>query len=162
MAGSAAGLFSLHHQGIIVRDLDAAMEGYRAVFGIQFSEFEANETNSSFTGASDNFSVRFGVGLLGLAFIELIQPSSGTSIYSSWLQEHGPGLHHLAFSVGDIAAARRRLESRGYRSLLDGTINGLAQLSYYGAPDLGCIIEPIQFSAALPAFLLKNAKPFCG
>ena len=37
--------------------------------------------------------------------IELIQPLEGRSIYSDFLQAHGPGLHHIRFSVEPFDAA---------------------------------------------------------
>lgn len=151
-----------HHIGIVVSDLESAMDGYQAVLGAAFSVFEADETNSTFSGSSGTYRLRFGIGMAGATTIELIQPAAGVTYYSSYLAQHGPGLHHLAFGVKDIAAARAQLDAQGYTCLMNGSIHGLCSVSYYQAPRLACIIEPIQFSIDLPAFLLKNAKVYQG
>lgn len=162
LAGDLGSLFTPHHLGIVVSNLEKAMDGYQATLGLSFSVFEATEANSSFSGSGEQFCLRFGIGLLGSTMIEIIEPAAGTTYYSAYLAQHGPGLHHLAFSVLDIHAARSKLDARGCRSLMSGNIQGLCEVSYYDAPDLACVIEPIQFSMELPAFLLKNAAPYLG
>jgi len=162
MSNDAASLFTLHHVGIIVGGIEAAMDAYATNFGSSFSEFEVNESNSSFSGSSSNFRLRFGIGHLGMTMIELIEPLSGTTIYSDFLAQHGPGLYHVGYCVTDLASASTQLETRGYRCLMKGTIHKLADFNYYEAPDLACVIEPLQLSIDLSAFLLKNAKLYTG
>lgn len=165
MDGLAAGFGSLvtpHHVGIVVSNLEKAMDAYQATLGSDFSVFETTEENSSFSGSSAGFRLRFGIGTLGPTMVELIEPTAGTTYYSSYLAQHGPGLHHLAFSVQDLEAARNRLDAQGCRCLMSGSIQDLCEVSYYDVPDLACVIEPIQFSMEFPAFLLKNASKYVG
>ncbi len=49
--------------------------------------------------------------------VEKIVPLSEDSTVAKFLQQRGPGLHHLAFLVDDIAAERAKLEAKGYRAL---------------------------------------------
>ena len=49
--------------------------------------------------------------------LELIAPNSSESFVTRFLDERGPGLHHLTFKVTDVAAAADRAESQGYRIL---------------------------------------------
>ena len=91
MGNSQSFLATPHHAGLIVCDLEAAMQAYVQDFGYNFFQFEVNQNNSSFTGSSPTFSLRLGIGQLGLNFIELIQPVSGTTLYSRHLEEKGPG-----------------------------------------------------------------------
>lgn len=151
-----------HHIGIVVADLESAMDGFQATLGAGFSVFEANETNSSFSGSSAAYRLRFGIGMAGSTMIELIEAAAGVTYYSNYLARYGPGLHHLAFGVMDITAARAQLQAQGCTSLMDGSIRDLCSVSYFEVPSLACIIEPIQFSIDLPAFLLKNAKVYTG
>ncbi len=159
--GDACG-FTPHHVGIIVADLKSAMNAYIANFGYTFHQFEVNESNASLGGSSSTFSLRFGIGQLGLSVVELIQPVSGTTLYSRRLAQVGPGLHHLGFSVTDLAAARRQLEMCGYGCLQNGSIQEHVDFSYYEATDLGCIAEPLQLSSDLISFLIQNAQPYAG
>lgn len=138
------------------------MDAYQATLGSDFSVFETTEDNSSFSGSSAEFRLRFGIGALGRAMVELIEPAAGTTYYSNYLAQHGPGLHHLAFSVLDLKAARSKLDAQGRRCLMSGSIQGLCEVSYYDVPDLACVVEPIQFSMEFPAFILKNAAKYAG
>jgi hypothetical protein len=158
MDNSRLTIFTPHHVGIVVSDLETAMDAYIANFGYTFFQFEVNEGSASLTESTPTFSLRLGVGQLGVNLIELIQPVSGTTLYSHYLAQRGPGLHHLGFSTTDLAAARKQFDTWGYRCLQNGTINGLVDFSYYDAATLGCIFEPLQLSFDLAAFLLQNAR----
>ena len=147
-----------HHTGIIVADLETAMDAYIENFGYGFFLFEVNERNATLSESSASFSVRIGMGQLGLNLIELIQPVTGTTLYSQHLAQEGPGLHHLGFSASDVGVARQQLEARGYSCLQNGKINGLVDFSYYQSAELACIVEPLHLSCDLAGFLLKNAQ----
>ena len=149
-----------HHVGLVVSDLDAAMNGYSENFGYGFFQFEVNQGNATLSESSLTFSLRFGIGQLGPNLMELIQPVSGTTIYSRFLAERGPGLHHLAFSVTDLAGARKQLDAYGYRCVQNGTIRGLVDFSYYTAQGVACIVELLQLSCNLLGFLVQNARAY--
>jgi hypothetical protein len=153
-------LFTPHHAGAIVNDLEAAMDDYIANFGYTFFQFEVNQKNARLSTGSSIFELRLAIGQLGLNLLELIQPVSGETLYSRHLAEEGPGLHHLAFSVTELAAARGQLDARGYECLQNGNIQGLVEFSYYDSQKLGCIVEPLQLACDLMGFLLKHAKPY--
>jgi catechol 2,3-dioxygenase-like lactoylglutathione lyase family enzyme len=151
-----------HHLGLIVPDLEVTMKAYIANFGLSFSVFELDETDSAFSGSSASFKLRVGFGFAGASAIELIQPVSGETIHSAFLRQNGPGIHHLGFWVDDLKSARKQLEERGCSLLLQGTIDDLGSFAYYEAPDLHCVVEPIQFSLGLPISLAKHAKSYAG
>ena len=75
--------------------------------------------------------------------IELIEPVSD-SPFKDWLNEHGPGVHHLAFKPkGGYEAFMEEYKANGYKSLidaLDGTKTG--GFSYLDTYDqLGFFVE---------------------
>ncbi|MGH8923942.1 MAG: VOC family protein [Acidimicrobiia bacterium] len=49
--------------------------------------------------------------------IELIAPNSDESFVARFLDERGPGLHHVTFKVADVPEAASRAQSQGYRIL---------------------------------------------
>jgi Glyoxalase/Bleomycin resistance protein/Dioxygenase superfamily len=157
---TAACMFTPHHSGIVVSDLNAAMNAFAASLRYTFFAFEVSEGSAALSGSSPQFRLRLAIGQLDLNLIELIQPLSGTTVYSRFLAEHGPGLHHLGYSVPDLDQARKQLTARGYSCLQNGSIQDLVDFSYYDARDLGCIIEPLQLSMDLATFLLQNAHPY--
>jgi len=47
--------------------------------------------------------------------LELIEPEADDTFLTEYLDEHGPGLHHITFEVADITAVTAALEDAGYR-----------------------------------------------
>jgi methylmalonyl-CoA epimerase len=45
--------------------------------------------------------------------VELLAPTDEDTPVGRFLSRRGPGLHHVAYEVGDVAAALRELESNG-------------------------------------------------
>ena len=52
---------------------------------------------------------------LGGPRIELVQPTGPDTPLAKFLEKRGPGLHHIALKVDDIAAALERLKGAGVR-----------------------------------------------
>ncbi|WP_447461937.1 VOC family protein [Streptococcus orisasini] len=88
------------HLGIVVPSLENALVVYRDKFGI--SDWEIAEK-------MDFFSDKIVNGEVGIDFrnaihrgeeieIELIEPTAD-SIFKTWLDEHGPGIHHVKFDT---------------------------------------------------------------
>ena len=57
---------------------------------------------------------------LGPVTIELLQPLADTHTVARFLQDRGPGLHHVSLEVGDIAAQLAAAKAAGAR-LVDET-----------------------------------------
>ncbi|MGH7867495.1 MAG: VOC family protein, partial [Candidatus Dormibacteraceae bacterium] len=136
------------------------MDSWHKNLGTSFSVFEVDETNSRFSGSVPKFKLRFGYGLMGPSAIELIQPLGGETIYSQYLLERGPGLHHLGFLVANLAASRSQLASEGYSLLMEGSIDELGAMAYYRLRGGHCVIEPLQLSIELSLFLTKRATAY--
>jgi len=47
--------------------------------------------------------------------IELVEPASSDSPVTNFLAKRGPGLHHLAYQVADVAAALEAVKKAGLR-----------------------------------------------
>jgi glyoxalase/bleomycin resistance protein/dioxygenase superfamily protein len=148
--------------GIVVPDLKTAMDGYIASLGVTFQVFQVDESMADFSGSSPQFRIRFAVAPAGLSSIELIQPVAGTTIYSVHLQARGPGIHHLGVYVDSLPDAKKGLRQRGYKALLEGSIRNLGQFAYFEAPDMHCIVEPLELSPGLALFVAENAEWYTG
>ncbi|HEU4355515.1 MAG TPA: methylmalonyl-CoA epimerase [Actinomycetota bacterium] len=103
-------LADVHHVGIAVPDLDAAVERYRAVFGLEPAHREVVESQ----GVEE---VLFRVGG---SFVQLLGALGPETPVGRFLVRRGPGLHHVAYRVDDVAAALDRLRAQGVR-LVDQT-----------------------------------------
>jgi len=88
------------HAGVATDDAEGLAFLYEDLFGCEIVHEE-----------------RFGelkVVFLGLdnGYFELLEPA-GEGTVSRYLDEHGPGLHHIALETGDIDAALETAESVG-------------------------------------------------
>jgi methylmalonyl-CoA/ethylmalonyl-CoA epimerase len=97
----------LHHVGIVVADLDAAVEHYRLVFGL------SPRRPPSPRGSRLSFAL---IPLPG-AELELLAEAASDTPISKFLASRGPGLHHIAFEVDDIGAAIDALSPHGLEPL---------------------------------------------
>jgi catechol 2,3-dioxygenase-like lactoylglutathione lyase family enzyme len=79
--------------------------------------------------------------------IELIQPLSGETVYSDFIEEHGYGVHHFGLLVDDMESALDLAAKAGYEMIMDGSGFGLDGDGHYAYLDtedaLGVTLELI-------------------
>ena len=100
-------LTKINHIGIAVNSLDDALLFYRDNLGMTFKGIEEV--------AEQN--VKVAMLQIGEAKIELLEPTSPDSPVARFLEKNGPGIHHLAYEVENIAQAIARLEQDGARMI---------------------------------------------
>ncbi len=93
----------LHHIAIAVPSIAAALPTFEALTGATGSTPEAV--------AAQGVTVAF-VGE-GAGRLELLEPSTPTSGVARFLEKRGPGLHHIAYRVTDLARTLDRLAADG-------------------------------------------------
>ena len=91
----------VHHVGIAVDDLDAAILVYSDLFGAALEHRERVEDQGV-----DAASLR-----VGDSRIELLQPLGPDTPVGRFLAKRGPGMHHMAFEVEDLTAELARLKA---------------------------------------------------
>jgi methylmalonyl-CoA epimerase len=94
---------NLNHVSIAVRDLDRALSLYGKRLGLPVAEQETIPERG----------VRLAKLHAGEVCIELVQPLDENSPLGRSIAKRGEGLHHIAFTVGDIDAALARLREEG-------------------------------------------------
>jgi methylmalonyl-CoA epimerase len=92
---------NLHHLGIAVDDLDAAILVYADLFGATLEHRERVEDQGV-----EAASLR-----VGESRIELLQPLGPDTPVGRFLAKRGPGMHHMAFEVEDLTAELARLKA---------------------------------------------------
>lgn len=98
-------ILGVHHVGIAVEDLEAAVERYRRTLGVEPSHRERIEDQ----GVDE---VLFDVGDSSIQLLGALAPDTPVGTF---LGRRGPGLHHVAYAVGDVAEALARLRAEGVR-----------------------------------------------
>lgn len=94
---------ALHHIGVAVRSLDEALPKWTDGFGLKLQSI--NEVPSEM--------VKVAVLMAGQTRIELLEPTSEDSPVAKFLDKRGPGIHHLAFQVGDCLKKINALAAAG-------------------------------------------------
>jgi len=95
----------LDHVGIAVSDLAQALAFYRDALGLEVDP--AEEVPSQ--------QVRAHFIPVGGPTLELLEATTETSPVAASIAKRGPGLHHVALEVEDLAAALAELTARGVR-----------------------------------------------
>ena len=94
---------NLHHLGIAVEDLDAAILVYSDLFGATLEHRERVPDQGV-----EAASLR-----IGASRIELLQPLGLDTPVGRFLAKRGQGMHHMAFEVEDLPAELERLKADG-------------------------------------------------
>ena len=93
----------VHHVGIAVDDLDAAIARYRSLFGAELDHRER----------VDDQGVEAASLHVGGSRVELLAPLGPDTPVGRFLAKRGPGLHHVAFETDDVAGELARLRAEG-------------------------------------------------
>jgi methylmalonyl-CoA epimerase len=93
----------IHHLGVAVDDLDAAVETYRRLFGA-----ELEHRDSMAEQGVEAASLKVGDGR-----VELLAALGPDTYVGRFIAKRGPGMHHVAFEVDDIDGELERLAAGG-------------------------------------------------
>jgi len=95
-------LKKIDHIGIIVKDIDEAIKAYSELYGFKLID--------RIDGLDGEFkSVTLACGEIK---IEFLQPIMKSGIYK-FMEENGPGLHHIAFLTDDLGEEVNRIKEHG-------------------------------------------------
>ncbi|MGX8704979.1 MAG: VOC family protein [bacterium] len=150
MAG-VVGTHLLAQVGFIVKDVEESKRKWAAFLGVDVPEtqpigdYAVTGTNYRGEPAPNAYCwmAFFDVGP-GLQ-LELIQPNEAPSTWRDFLNEHGEGLHHVAFQVRDSAKQVANAEAAGLKLIQHGVYgDGSGEYNYLEAPELKCIVELLE------------------
>jgi methylmalonyl-CoA/ethylmalonyl-CoA epimerase len=98
-------LTQIDHVGIAVDDLEAAVERYRRILGVEPSHRER----------VDDQGVEEVLFAVGASFVQLLGALGPDTPVGRSLATRGPGVHHVAYRVDDLPAALEHLRAEGAR-----------------------------------------------
>jgi methylmalonyl-CoA/ethylmalonyl-CoA epimerase len=130
----------LDHVGVAVRDTETALRYFSHQLGLPVLHTEAIDVPPAVLTYLD----------AGDVVLQLIAPVGSDSDIATWLDEHGEGVHHLCFSVDDVADAVQALSDPGAATPLGrgrGRVSGFVQ---NGIPH-GVLIECTEFRPSTDA-----------
>jgi methylmalonyl-CoA/ethylmalonyl-CoA epimerase len=94
---------SVHHVGIAVDDLDASVLVYADLFGATLEHRDSLEDQGVEAASLQ----------VGASRLELLAPLTADTPVGRFLARRGPGMHHVAFEVADVAEELERLRADG-------------------------------------------------
>jgi methylmalonyl-CoA/ethylmalonyl-CoA epimerase len=93
----------IDHIGIAVNDIEASLALYRDAFAMDVAHREIVEDQGVEAALLD----------VGENHVELLAPLGEDTPVGKFLAKRGPGLHHVAYQVSDIAATLATLDRAG-------------------------------------------------
>ena len=96
-------LRKIEHVAIAVADLDAALDHYRDVWGVEPEHRER----------VDDQGVEEAMLPLGDSYLQLLGATGHDTTVGRFLDKRGEGLHHIAFEVDDLEATLADLKDKG-------------------------------------------------
>jgi hypothetical protein len=144
----------------VTTDLNATEGALTALVGakkwVRIPEVHFGPETCTYRGQPADFVADISLSYAGDTQLELIAPRSGESVYSEFLRDRGPGLHHVcieADSPDHLAQALDEATASGAPVVMRGVMAGGMEFAYVSAAESGVPYLEIAFiSPAMQAF----------
>ena len=158
MAANAGNIESIEHVGVLVRDLDRAMEHYTNDLGMGpwavYTLSPDSVRDMTVHGKEQGYVYKLALCNVGPVLYELMESGQGPNIHEEFFSEHGPGVPHLGYLFKDIDVESQTMASRGFGLLQSGRGFGANDDGAYAYFDTeracGCILEALEMPAEMP------------
>ncbi|MDP6043475.1 MAG: VOC family protein [Dehalococcoidales bacterium] len=138
-------LTKFHHMGVLVKNLDEAVEYFQALGIGPFGPSNLVHTDRVVYGKSapdvKNIVKATKIGPIG---IELIQPVSGESPPKRILESRGEGIYHIAFVVDDIEEATSIMMEAGFKVIYSSKNEGGGGMAFFDTDRVGGIVIELE------------------
>ena len=149
---SAIKLPPVEQVGIVVKDLDQAIEFYTNTLGIgPFQVMDVSLKGCIYWGRTTDCRMKLAMAKSGSIEIELIQVLEGETPHTEFLREKGEGVQHLRFSVDDLGAMLGQFARKGIEPVWQHTIPEVGlSYAYLNADAVGGVmIELIEMKTPI-------------
>lgn len=144
----------------VTSDLDVTETALTGLLGarkwVRIPEVHFAPDTCTYRGEPADFVASISLSYLGDMQLELIEPVRGENIYSEFLRNHGPGLHHIcmdAESLEQFDAALAKAGDHGAEVVQQGVMPGGIHFAYVSAPQAGVpFVEIAYLSPEIKAF----------
>ena len=128
--------------GVVVRDLDKAIEYYESLGIGPFKPISVNVIERKVRGVpNDEWKFRISVADMGPVQFELVQPVAGESIQKEFLETKGEGINHLGFYVDDFDNEVAKLVEKGYEVIASTRgLDGYGDGAYFRTDEIGGVL----------------------
>jgi len=137
--------WKLHHLGVVIRDMDKAIEYYQslgiATFKPEILFKSSNFADFTVNGKTPDTIVKLRIRFvqIGSSQLELIQPVEGESPQKEFLASKGEGINHIGFTVDDLNKETDKLVKKGIKIIFSGK-RQTGGFAYFDTPKVGNVI----------------------
>ena len=132
---------------LVTKDIEGSASHWAALLGVDVPKISTSRPGSEikmmYRGKPSNSQAKLAFLKAGQVTVELIQPLGPNTSWKKFLDEHGEGVHHIAFNVQNLARSESEMKSLGYDEIHSGrwdSDNGT--YAYFDSTqDLGLMIE---------------------
>lgn len=138
-----SGLWDRTYQiGVVVRDLEAAIEFYEGIGIGPFVEGPSGHAldRKIYGEPEPDAEIHGRIAPMGGIEFELLQPVRGKSIQAEFLAEHGEGVVHLCAHTDDLARDVALLEARGVPVISSGEFDDGGCFAYFDTRRIGGLV----------------------
>ena len=142
----------------VVEDLEATEAFLGDHFGVarwvRLEGIEFGPDSCTYRGQPADFVADISLSYAGDLQLELIRPVRGESIYTEFLTNSGPGLHHVCFETDDLDAAIRTAHTAGLAIVQQGSMaDGAMEFAYVDGSAAGApYIEVVRIGPEMRDF----------
>lgn len=138
--------------GMVVQDVDKAVETYWKLFGIEPWHFYTYQKplvkKMTYYGKPADYKIRIALSYFGPMRIELIELVEGNSVYDDFIKTRGYGVQHVGVLVDDMESALEMAKAARIDMIMDGSGFGLDGDGHYAYLDteahINVMLELIQ------------------
>jgi len=140
--------------GIVVRDMDKAIEYYQSLGIGPFEPFKNLDiVERKVRGKPvplDSIKAKIMLAKMGPVELELIEPVEGESLWKEFLETKGEGIQHLCFFVDDIDREEVKLIEKGFTVLYRSRFKNGDGGAYFDTGKVGGVL--IELSQRAPEY----------
>lgn len=133
---------------VVVKDIDKTRNAWAQMLGVEVPDVMITESHPSrpmlYKGNPSDAKAKLAFFNMGNLQLELIQPLGEKNTWQDFLDEHGEGLHHIAFEVKNIDEVGKRFASKGNPTVQLGGWDGGAYNYIDASENLGCMLELLE------------------
>lgn len=135
---------NLHHIGLVVRDIDTAINYYEYLgFGpFETLKLPGERTEQIQHGKPVAYKLKNSGTHIGTSTIEFefIQPVERAAVQEEFLRKRGEGANHLGFKVDDVDKEVEKLEKKGVKVILSTSFTSGIKGKYIDTSKIGSVI----------------------
>lgn len=125
----------------VTRDLDATETTLTGLLGakkwIRLPGVHFGPDGCTYRGQPADFVADISLSYAGDMQLELIAPVTGENIYTEFLREGGPGLHHICVETDNMDAALAEAADNGATVVQRGVMPGGMEFAYVSVAEAG-------------------------